>query len=89
MATITIEIPEDLAEQLQAAGLLTPEAFLTAVTNQLAQQSHADQRLSEEEIEAILDELHGLCADENWTMEDILAMKREERELEERKMNLH
>jgi len=89
MTTITIEIPEDLAEQLQAAGLLTPEAFLTAVTDQLAQYSHPEQSLSEGEIEILLDELHGLCADENWTMDDILAMKREEKELEERKMNLH
>jgi len=82
---ITIELPEDLIDQLQAANLLADSAFLSqALTAGLAMQS---KQVDVTDMLAALDELDGLCLDASWTMDDVLAMKREERAIEERKLN--
>lgn len=64
MTTVQIQLPDDLAQDAQAAGLLTPEALERLLREQLRKQAgerlrEAWQRLPDEltpEIEQMIDE---------------------------------
>lgn len=89
MATrqMTIEIPEALIERIEQAGLRLDADFVQAALTHEIERHMPPRPYPEADMLAALDETFGLCADSQWTMDDFLAMKREEWALEERKLN--
>lgn len=87
MASIQIQISEHLLKQLEEDGLLTDSVFFANALAHELERRHQQKVYTQEEMMAAIDATYGLSADEDWTMEDVLKMKREEWELEERKLN--
>lgn len=87
MASIQIEIPEHLLKKLEEDGLLTDSVFFANALAHELERRHQQKVYTQEEMMAALEELDGLFADEEWTMEDMYELKRQEKELEERKLN--
>jgi hypothetical protein len=88
MASVTFNISDEMAKRLQEAGYLENEQFIMAALQHELERRTTEQpaQFSKEEMLAAMDELYGACEDADWTMNDILAMKREERLLEDRKL---
>lgn len=84
---ITIELPVDLITELREKGLLDKRDFLEQALRDGLHQQHAKAKLTDEEMLAAIDEDFGMLADTDFTMDDVIEMKREEARLEERKMN--
>lgn len=87
MASIQIQISEHLLKQLEEDGLLTDSVFFANALAHELERRHQQKVYTQEEMMAALEELDGLFADEEWTMEDMYELKRQEKELEERKLN--
>ena len=84
--SITIEIPIDLADQIEHSGGIHNTEFITSLLK-IGLTHFPEPKFSQEEMLAAADATYGLCADEDWTMDDIRTMKQEEREIEDRKLN--